>query len=97
MLLQEVGEKVECLHGDMSQIQREIGLERFKQDEVKILVCTEVAARGLDINMVQVVINYDLCDAKSYVHRVGRTARIGNSGISISIVTQYDVETFQKI
>ena len=47
--------------------------------------------------MVQVVINYDLCDPKGYVHRVGRTARIGNSGISISIVTQYDVEAFQKI
>lgn len=47
--------------------------------------------------MVELVINYDLCDPKSYVHRVGRTARIGNSGISISIVTQYDVEAFQKI
>jgi ATP-dependent RNA helicase DDX47/RRP3 len=66
-------------------------LDKFKKDEVKILVCTEVAARGLDINLIEVVINYDLCDPKSYVHRVGRTARIGNSGISISLVTQYDV------
>jgi ATP-dependent RNA helicase DDX47/RRP3 len=61
------------------------------------MVSTEVAARGLDINMVEVVINYDLCDPKSYIHRVGRTARIGRKGIAITVVTQYDVEQFQKI
>jgi superfamily II DNA/RNA helicase len=47
--------------------------------------------------MVQLVINYDLCDPKNYIHRVGRTARIGNQGDSITFVTQYDVEAYKKI
>lgn len=55
------------------------------------MVCTDVAARGIDISLVEFVVNYDLCDPKNYVHRVGRTARIGHSGKSVTIVTQYDV------
>ena len=61
-------------------------------------VATDVAARGLDISSVDVVINYDVPqNSKDYVHRVGRTARAGRSGRSVTIVTQYDVEMFQKI
>jgi superfamily II DNA/RNA helicase len=75
----------------MSQNQRIISLTKFKNDEVKILVCTDVAARGIDISMIEFVINYDLCDPKSYIHRVGRTARIGHEGQAITMVTQYDV------
>jgi ATP-dependent RNA helicase DDX47/RRP3 len=75
----------------MSQVQRIKSLEKFKAGEVKILVCTDVAARGIDISLVAFVVNYDLCDPKNYVHRVGRTARIGHSGKSVTIVTQYDV------
>ena len=61
-------------------------------------MATDVAARGLDISSVDVVINYDVPqNSKDYVHRVGRTARAGRSGRSVTIVTQYDVEMFQKI
>jgi superfamily II DNA/RNA helicase len=66
-------------------------LAKFKENEVKILVCTDVAARGIDISLIDFVINYDLCDPKNYIHRVGRTARIGQKGKSITFVTQYDV------
>ena len=56
-----------------------------------------MASRGIDISGIDLVINYDLCPAKDYIHRVGRTARIGHEGKAISIVTQYDVEVFQDI
>ena len=62
-----------------------------------MLVCTDIASRGIDIPDISMVINYDLCPPKDYIHRVGRTARIGKEGKSISIVTQYDVESFQEI
>lgn len=61
------------------------------------MVCTDVAARGIDISLIDFVINYDLCDPKNYIHRVGRTARIGQKGKSITMVTQYDVEAYKKI
>ena len=54
-------------------------------------------SRGIDIQQVKLVINYDICNPKEYIHRVGRTARIGLSGTAITIVTQYDVESFQNI
>jgi ATP-dependent RNA helicase DDX47/RRP3 len=63
-----------------------------------VLVATDVAARGLDIPDVDLIINYDVpTNSKDYVHRVGRTARAGRSGRSITVVTQYDIEMYQKI
>ncbi|KIY92872.1 DEAD (Asp-Glu-Ala-Asp) box polypeptide 47 [Monoraphidium neglectum] len=86
------------IHGQMSQPKRLGALNKFKAGERAILVATDVAARGLDIPSVDVVINYDVpANSKDYVHRVGRTARAGRSGRSVTIVTQYDVEMFQKI
>lgn len=73
-------------------------MNKFKSGERQILIATDVASRGLDIPYVDLVINYDIPQhSKDYVHRVGRTARAGKSGRAITIVTQYDVETFQKI
>ncbi|GBF91769.1 DEAD-box ATP-dependent RNA helicase [Raphidocelis subcapitata] len=86
------------IHGQMSQPKRLGALNKFKAGERKILVATDVAARGLDIPSVDVVVNYDVpANSKDYVHRVGRTARAGRSGRSVTVVTQYDVEMFQKI
>jgi len=86
------------LHGQLSQAQRLGALNKFKAGKSNILVCTDVAARGLDIPDVDLVINYDIpTDSKAYIHRVGRTARAGKSGRSISLVTQYDLEMYLRI
>ncbi|KAJ8142815.1 hypothetical protein OXX80_011760 [Metschnikowia pulcherrima] len=86
------------LHGHLSQSQRLGSLNKFKAGSANILVATDVAARGLDIPSVDVVINYDIpTDSKAYIHRVGRTARAGRSGKSISLVTQYDLEMYLRI
>ena len=82
----------------MSQVKRIGSLNKFKSRERRILVATDVAARGLDIPNVDTVINFDTPQHfKDYIHRVGRTARAGKSGIAISIVNQYDVVDYQKI
>ncbi|KAI1655183.1 DEAD-domain-containing protein [Daldinia decipiens] len=86
------------LHGQLSQSARLGALNKFKSGSRDILVATDVAARGLDIPKVDVVINYDLPqDSKTYIHRVGRTARAGNAGQALSLVTQYDLEIYQRI
>tara|TARA_B100001540_G_scaffold246558_1_gene221868 strand:- start:825 stop:2363 length:1539 start_codon:yes stop_codon:yes gene_type:complete len=86
------------IHGQMSQPKRQGALNKFKSGERNILVATDVASRGLDIPSVDVVINFDVpMNSKDYVHRVGRTARAGRSGLAITLVTQYDVELYQKI
>ncbi|KAI9709721.1 MAG: ribosomal RNA processing protein [Bogoriella megaspora] len=86
------------LHGQLSQSARLGALSKFRARSRDILVATDVAARGLDIPSVDAVLNYDLPpDSKTYVHRVGRTARAGKSGHAVSIVTQYDVEIWMRI
>lgn len=87
------------LHGQLSQSARLSALGKFRAGEsVKILIATHVAARGLDIPLLDVVINFDLSpDSKTYIHRVGRTAQGGKSGNGLSLVTQYDVEIWQQI
>ena len=82
----------------MSQVKRISSLNKFKAQEKQILLATDVAARGLDIPNVDLVLNYDLPQThKDYIHRVGRTARAGKHGTAITCVTQYDVVDFQKI
>lgn len=82
---------VEALHGDLKQAEREKVMERFRKGLVTILVATDVAARGLDIQGVSHVINYDVpLDAEGYVHRIGRTGRAGKSGIAITLAVPGD-------
>jgi len=82
----------------MTQPNRLGALNKFKSGSRNILLATDVASRGLDIPAVDVVINYDIPQhSKDYIHRVGRTARAGRSGKSITMVTQYDVELYQRI
>lgn len=97
-LLRALGFGAIPLHGQLSQSGRLGALSKFRSRSRDILVATDVAARGLDIPSVDVVVNFDLpTDSKTYIHRVGRTARAGKSGIAISFVTQYDVEIWQRI
>lgn len=97
-LLRALGLGAIPLHGQLSQSARLGALNKFTSGSRNILVATDVAARGLDIPSVDLVLNFDLPpDSKTYVHRVGRTARAGKSGVAISLVTQYDVEVFQRI
>ncbi len=84
----EQGYAAESLHGDLSQARREFVLNRFREGAVTLLVATDVAARGLDIEDVSHVFNYDMPnDAEDYVHRIGRTGRAGRKGIAITFVT----------
>ena len=98
LILRNLNFKAVNINGQLSQTQRLNALNKFKAGERQILIATDVASRGLDIPAVDLVINFDIPQhSKDYVHRVGRTARAGKSGRAITIVTQYDVETFQKI
>ena len=97
-LLRALGFGAIPLHGQLSQSARLGALSKFRAGTRSILVATDVAARGLDIPSVDLVLNFDLPpDSKTYVHRVGRTARAGKSGKAVSVVTQYDVEVYQRI
>jgi ATP-dependent RNA helicase DeaD len=81
------GYNADALHGDLSQVQRDYAMERFRIRNLQLLVATDVAARGLDVNNLTHVINYNLPDdLEAYVHRSGRTGRAGKSGVSISII-----------
>ncbi len=92
------GFQAEILNGDLSQDAREQVLNRFRKKQIKVLVATDVAARGLDIDDISHVFNYDLpLDPEIYVHRVGRTGRAGREGIAISIVTPRDQFRMRKI
>ncbi|KAM5473489.1 ribosomal RNA processing protein [Microsporum audouinii] len=98
ILLRALGFGAIPLHGQLSQSARLGALGKFRSGSRNILVATDVAARGLDIPAVDLVLNFDLpSDSKTYIHRVGRTARAGRSGRAISIVTQYEVEIWQRI
>ena len=78
--------KADSIHGDKSQTARQDALKKFKKGDVHILIATDVAARGIDINDVDAVVNFDLPNVpETYVHRIGRTARAGNSGIAYSL------------
>ena len=89
--LEREGLKTTALHGDKSQDERLKALEAFKTGEVDLLVCTDVAARGLDIKDVPAVFNFDVpFNAEDYVHRIGRTGRAGASGLAVSFVAASD-------
>jgi len=98
IMLHNLGMKALPLHGKMEQDARIAAFTKFRDGKRKILVATDVASRGLDIPAVDIVVNYDIpVSAKTYIHRVGRTARAGRAGKAFCLVTQYDVEFYQKI
>ena len=97
-LLEELGISATSLHSQKAQKRRLAALDKFKSGSVPILLATDVASRGLDIPTVDLVVNFDLPSlARDYVHRVGRTARAGRPGWSLSLVSQYDIELVHTI
>lgn len=87
-VLQQQGHRAMAIHGDLTQALRERIIAQFKQGAIDVLVATDVAARGLDVERVTHVINYDVAqDCETYVHRIGRTGRAGRSGVTILFVT----------
>ncbi|GAB2884784.1 DEAD/DEAH box helicase [Nocardioides pacificus] len=96
--LAERGFSASPLHGDMAQVAREKALAKFREDKIRVLVATDVAARGIDVAGVSHVINYTCPeDDKTYVHRIGRTGRAGATGIAVTFVDWGDVHRWKMI
>jgi superfamily II DNA/RNA helicase len=90
--------KALSFHGDLDQAERELTLQDFKEEKINILFATDIAARGLHIEGIDCVVNYDLPRSPAdYVHRIGRTARAGSSGTAISFVNYENEEHFRLI
>ena len=96
--LSALGYSVAGLHGDIEQIERDAIVKSYRRGETKILIATDVAARGLDIKNVTHVFNYHIpFDPQSYVHRIGRTGRAGKSGVAITLVSTEEFRELQRI
>lgn len=92
------GYAASSLHGDMQQRQRNEAIENFKRGRIDLLIATDVAARGLDINDVSHVFNYHIpFDSDSYVHRIGRTGRAGRKGTAVTLVTPLEFKKLTRI
>lgn len=96
--LKRHGFLVEALHGDLTQTNRNQAVSALKKKEIGVLVASDVAARGLDITALHVVINFDVpSHFEDYIHRIGRTGRAGQKGVSYTLTTQYDQKRFKNI
>jgi len=96
--LQTRGYSAEALHGDMKQLERDRVMNKFRKGLIEILVATDVAARGIDVNNIEAVFNYDIpSDEEYYVHRIGRTGRAGKNGISYSFIFGRDIFKLKDI
>lgn len=97
-MLRNKGYEADCLHGDMTQRERDFVMTSFRKGNIKILTATDIAARGLDIKHVSHVINYDIPeDPESYVHRIGRTGRAGRKGTAITLIEPEQVRQLRVI
>ncbi len=96
--LQARGYMADGLHGDLTQSQRDIVMKKFRDSSIEFLIATDVAARGIDVENVSHVINYDIPqDPESYVHRIGRTGRAGREGIAVTLVTPREMKHLRSI
>ncbi len=96
--LQKAGISAEAIHGDRSQAQRQRALKAFRKGKVDVIVATDVLARGIDVQDVRYVVNFDLPEEETdYIHRIGRTGRAGETGWAVTIVTPQDVRDFYSI
>jgi translation initiation factor 4A len=89
---------VSAMHGDMDMKEREIIMKEFRSGSSRVLITTDLLARGIDVQQVSLVINYDLpTNLENYIHRIGRSGRFGRKGVSINFLTQDDVRTLRAI
>lgn len=96
--LKRAGFNCEAMHSDLDQKERDDVMYRFKSQQIDVLVATDIVARGIDIDDIQMVINFDVPhDAEDYVHRIGRTARAGAEGMAITLVGEKDQYSFKGI
>jgi superfamily II DNA/RNA helicase len=96
--LRKAGLKAKAIHSDLEQSEREEVLRNFRSKQTQILVATDILARGIDIEDINLVINYDVPgDAEDYIHRIGRTARASSTGIALTFINEYDQQKFFQI
>jgi len=89
---------VSCMHGEMEQKERDIIMREFRSGSSRVLITTDLLARGIDVQQVSLVINYDLpTNHENYIHRIGRSGRFGRKGVAINFLTQEDVRTMREI
>jgi len=96
--MKNCGFDVSQLHGDMNQIERGEIMKNFRFGEIKVLITTDLLSRGIDVQQVSLVINYDLPMSKeSYIHRIGRSGRFGRKGLAINFLGRLDVPVLREI
>lgn len=96
--LRQAGYAAECLNGEMDQSERERVMDRFRQNQCRLLVATDIAARGLDVEGITHVFNYDIpWDVENYIHRVGRTARAGKTGVAVTMIEPAQLRHLQRL
>jgi translation initiation factor 4A len=89
---------VSAMHGDMTQQDRELIMKQFRSGSTRVLITTDLLARGIDVHQVSLVINYDLPKNKeNYIHRIGRSGRFGRKGVAINFVTDEDTEVLKDL
>jgi len=89
---------VSAMHGDMDQAQRDLIMKEFRSGSSRVLIATDLLARGIDVQQVSLVINYDLpANRENYIHRIGRGGRFGRKGVAINFVTAEDVRMMREI
>merc|ERR1719411_423291 len=86
------------MHGEMNQKERDLIMREFRSGSSRVLITTDLLARGIDVQQVSLVINYDLpSNRENYIHRIGRSGRFGRKGVAINFVTTEDVRTLREI
>ena len=87
-----------CMHADLDQKERELIMREFRSGSSRVLISTDLLARGIDVQQVSLVVNYDIPTQKeSYIHRIGRSGRFGRKGVAINFLTQGDVRYLRDI